>query len=378
MIVGYLRKGKCYRAPCRWYPGGPVGTIEYYEAAPNARWYRGQQDFFPWGLFVGEENESDVGELTQLDQRSYWSGKLPNPPAGLFYVGSESDFKLETPYPGPLVSPISCAKPKVNDENGFAISDGESVPVIPEYVDGFRIGDLQLTVTDSHSALDGFKIGDGDTLREIPAYVDGFKIGETTDSPLTKKDGDGFKIGDGRHPFIEGTSSDGFAIGDGDAISSTLVRYFDGFKIGDLLADASFEPGDCFGIGDGDDIVGDPPIIPPGDGDLLGGSFLGNVTVDRTAYGDTMETWTDCLFVWSPANQAYWCAPLPGEIALTAAIGFRSGYWRIACRIDGGIASDNPTMTIFEGPTGTASGEANVLGYSGGGLGIVTITIFPA
>lgn len=98
--MGWLREGKCYRAPVRWYPGGPVSQIEYYFAKPHARWYEGRHMFFPI-MFTRGETNSGVGELTGQSVRRFWSGKLEHTPPGLRHVGTEDDFRGRTPYPGP-------------------------------------------------------------------------------------------------------------------------------------------------------------------------------------------------------------------------------------------------------------------------------------
>lgn len=100
--MGFLRKGSIYRAPCRWYPGGPIGEIEFYEAAEDAEWYDKEHTFGPAGLFYSEKFPDGVGELTlPAKKRRYWSGVWDEKPPGLAHVGTESDFKGLTPYPGP-------------------------------------------------------------------------------------------------------------------------------------------------------------------------------------------------------------------------------------------------------------------------------------
>lgn len=104
MVVGFLGKGKCYRAPCRWYADGPIGTIEYYYAEPDAKYFLGDHVFFPLGAFGADGVEGgDVGELT--GQRVYYNGVFNDRPAGVGYAGELSDFTGRNPYPGPEVEP---------------------------------------------------------------------------------------------------------------------------------------------------------------------------------------------------------------------------------------------------------------------------------
>jgi hypothetical protein len=99
MIVGFLRQGSLYRAPCRWYPDGPIGEIEYYYAEPDAKWYDGTQIFFPQNFFKGSEN-TGVGELTDQGPRDFRQQRLTPPCPGQWAVGTVADFNGETPYPG--------------------------------------------------------------------------------------------------------------------------------------------------------------------------------------------------------------------------------------------------------------------------------------
>lgn len=109
-MVGWLRKGKTYRAPCRWYPDGPVGTIEYYVAAPGAKYYEGEHIFFPLGFWAKDGIGGDVGELTNgEDYKREIDAKIaPATEPGIAYSGSVADFRGETPYPGPFEGEIEC------------------------------------------------------------------------------------------------------------------------------------------------------------------------------------------------------------------------------------------------------------------------------
>lgn len=102
MVVGFLRKGKTYRAPCRWYPDGPIGTIEYYVAAPGAAYLTGDHIFFPVGFYDRTGDDADVGELTgEGHVRVIDGGIEPATEPGVGYTGLAADFRGETPYPGP-------------------------------------------------------------------------------------------------------------------------------------------------------------------------------------------------------------------------------------------------------------------------------------
>ncbi len=98
--MGFLRPDKIYRAPCRWYPGGPIGQIEYYIAAPGATFYTGANTFRPLKFWRGETNEG-VGELTGNSVRRFWSGIWNGKPDGHAHVGTANDFAGLTAYPGP-------------------------------------------------------------------------------------------------------------------------------------------------------------------------------------------------------------------------------------------------------------------------------------
>lgn len=133
--MGFLRDRGIYRAPCRWYPGGPIGEIEYYWAAPGAQWYDGPQAFFPLNFFKGVKNEG-VGELTEEGPRQFNLRNLAPPAPGVSHVGRPADFAGETPYPGEstLEQLPNCASPTLPDESiGPVIFD--AVQVIIENVE---------------------------------------------------------------------------------------------------------------------------------------------------------------------------------------------------------------------------------------------------
>jgi len=98
--VGWLRVGNAYRAPAKWYGGGPTSQIEYYFADPAAEWIPYPQRFFPLGFFRGETN-TGVGELTGKSVRRFWNGVWAEKPPGTAHVGTASDFGGLSAYPGP-------------------------------------------------------------------------------------------------------------------------------------------------------------------------------------------------------------------------------------------------------------------------------------
>lgn len=139
--MGFLRKGKCYRAPCRWYPDGPIGTIEYYYAKPNAQYYSGEHIFFPLGFFGSDGQGGDVGELTGPGiKREYWSGELAEAGAGFHATGTADDFMGETAYPGPVDGDCVCGPPpQILRDRDLALNDRlkdvEIIPAIPPVYD---------------------------------------------------------------------------------------------------------------------------------------------------------------------------------------------------------------------------------------------------
>jgi hypothetical protein len=138
--VGFLRDRGIYRAPCRWYPGGPIGEIEYYWAAPGAQWYDGPQAFFPLNFFKGVKNEG-VGELTEEGPRQFNLRNLAPPAPGVSHVGRPADFAGETPYPGestPEQLP-NCGSPTLPVESIGPVTFDE-VKVVIENVELFKGG----------------------------------------------------------------------------------------------------------------------------------------------------------------------------------------------------------------------------------------------
>jgi len=90
MIVDYWRW--CYTAPCRWYPGGEVGKIQFYFAAPGAGLLPFPTVFYPFANFLDITNVSDPGEIVGYGLRDRYNGVNPSPPAGDHCEGTADDF----------------------------------------------------------------------------------------------------------------------------------------------------------------------------------------------------------------------------------------------------------------------------------------------
>lgn len=90
MIVGMVRN--CYTAPCRWYPGGPVGKIRFYEAEPTASWLPFKTVFWPYNQVLEIENITEPGEITGPGLRRYDKGINVNELPGTGFIGTREDF----------------------------------------------------------------------------------------------------------------------------------------------------------------------------------------------------------------------------------------------------------------------------------------------
>jgi hypothetical protein len=90
MIVGVAQR--CYTAPCRWYPGGPIGTIRYYWANPGASVLPFNTVFWPYQPVMQIENSIYPGEITGRGLRKWDNGKNLNNLPGTHYEGSAADF----------------------------------------------------------------------------------------------------------------------------------------------------------------------------------------------------------------------------------------------------------------------------------------------
>ena len=89
MIVGCLRS--CYTAPCRWYPGGPIGRIRFYFARPGAQVFPLRNIFHPYSQ-VKQLVNSGVGEITGPGLRVYDKGRNRSNLDGTHYEGTPADF----------------------------------------------------------------------------------------------------------------------------------------------------------------------------------------------------------------------------------------------------------------------------------------------
>lgn len=90
MVVGFLRS--CYTAPCRWYPGGPVGRIRFYFAKEGAEHLPFQTCFHPYSQVLQLENSTLPGEITGPGLRKWDRGDNFNDLAGDHYEGTPADF----------------------------------------------------------------------------------------------------------------------------------------------------------------------------------------------------------------------------------------------------------------------------------------------
>lgn len=96
--MGVLRS--CYTAPARFKVGGPVSSIRYYFAKPDAAVYLKPHVFFPLSQTRQFHPVDGVGELWT---GAYpWSGgRLPTGPKGDAVDGTDEDFLGITPWTGP-------------------------------------------------------------------------------------------------------------------------------------------------------------------------------------------------------------------------------------------------------------------------------------
>lgn len=90
MVVGMVRS--FYRAPCRWYPNGPIGEIRFYEAAPGAAWFMEPTVFHPYSQVLQLENHHFPGEITGKGLRIWDAGVNTNNLPGDHYEGTPEDF----------------------------------------------------------------------------------------------------------------------------------------------------------------------------------------------------------------------------------------------------------------------------------------------
>lgn len=97
--MGVLRS--CYTGPCRFKIDGPVSSIRYYFARPDAQVYLKPHVFFPLSQTLQHKPTTGVGEL--WTGRYPWSaGRLPSGPKGDAVDGTEEDFRGESVYTGPV------------------------------------------------------------------------------------------------------------------------------------------------------------------------------------------------------------------------------------------------------------------------------------
>jgi hypothetical protein len=90
MVCGYIRSA--YTAPCRWYPGGPVGRIRWYFTKPTAQNLPVPTVFWPYSMELDHENRDGVGEITGKGLRVYDRGVNVNELPGDHYEGTPDDF----------------------------------------------------------------------------------------------------------------------------------------------------------------------------------------------------------------------------------------------------------------------------------------------
>jgi hypothetical protein len=90
MVVGMVRS--FYKAPCRWYPGGPIGEIRFYEALPTASWFMDHTVFHPYSQVLQLENKAMPGEITGHGLRIWDAGVNTNQTPGDHYEGTLDDF----------------------------------------------------------------------------------------------------------------------------------------------------------------------------------------------------------------------------------------------------------------------------------------------
>jgi hypothetical protein len=90
MICGVTRT--CYSAPCRWYPGGPIGRIRWYRCDANAKPLPFPTVFWPYNQVLDLTNTTDTGEITGRGLRVYDKGTNFNALQGDHYEGTAADF----------------------------------------------------------------------------------------------------------------------------------------------------------------------------------------------------------------------------------------------------------------------------------------------
>lgn len=91
MIVGFAQR--CYEAPCRWYPGGPVGRIRFYWAKDGALPLPYSPTvFWPYQFLTQLENRADTGEITGKGLRRWYNGVNVNNLPGDHCEGTAEDF----------------------------------------------------------------------------------------------------------------------------------------------------------------------------------------------------------------------------------------------------------------------------------------------
>lgn len=90
MIVGVLRS--CYSAPCRWYPGGPLGRIRFFFADADAQPLPYKTVFHPYSQVLQLDNTADPGEITGQGLRRWDRGENFNNLNGHHCEGTAADF----------------------------------------------------------------------------------------------------------------------------------------------------------------------------------------------------------------------------------------------------------------------------------------------
>jgi hypothetical protein len=103
-IVGVVRS--CYRAPCRYYRGGPIGTIRYYFVPKTNPIFYGDNVFWPATEMLHEfTNVTNPGEIAGTP-RAYDRGVNFRPECdGTSGVGTHGDFAGLTDWPGAPPAP---------------------------------------------------------------------------------------------------------------------------------------------------------------------------------------------------------------------------------------------------------------------------------